>query len=62
MATFRLGMLKKTKVFVEDFTDNANVIDHKTDKEIGLSWLPKGTNHNAAKSEDSKFHTPKGET
>jgi hypothetical protein len=43
---------------------NANAIDHKTDKEIALPWLPKATNHNAAKSEseDSKSHTPKGET
>jgi hypothetical protein len=61
-ATFRLGMLKKTKVFVDNFTDNANAIDHKTDKENGLPWLPKATNQNAVRSEDSKFHTPKGET
>jgi hypothetical protein len=41
---------------------NANAIDHKTDKEIALPWLPKATNHNVAKSEDYKSHIPKGET
>ena len=55
-------MLKKTKVFVDNFTHNANATDQKTHKEIGLSWLPKATNDNAAKSEDSKFHILKGET
>ena len=54
--------VKKTKVFVDKFIDNAKTIDQKTDKEIGLPWVPKATNHNAAKSEDSKLHTLKGET
>ena len=31
-------------------------------KEIGLPWIPKATNHNEAKSEDSKLHKLKGET
>jgi hypothetical protein len=39
----------------------ALAIDHKTDKKKALPWLPKATNYNAAKSEDSKYHTPKGE-
>ena len=58
--------VKKTKVFVDKFIDNAKTIDQKQikrhDKEIGLPWVPKATNHNAAKSEDSKLHILKGET
>ena len=47
---------------MDKFIDNVNTIDQKTDKEIGLPWLHEATNDNAAKSEDSKLHTLKGET